>query len=149
MPPSSAMGPWAYTVPDRRTTRTLRSRCDHESESGFRPIVSGKGLPDVLAGELLILSRGLEQLVEADAAVVEGRQTTLPELRRLQHLVEEVRDLLFGHGELFGRRPVLGEDGVHLLDRRRQRWCLPGVGRGDRRERSEPWIDEGGLGRGA
>src|SRR5438093_7136054 len=127
----------------------LGSRCDHESESGFRPIVSGKGLPDVPAGELLILSRGLEQLVEADAAVVEGRQTTLPELRRLQHLVEEVRHLLFGYGELVGRRPLLGEDGVHLLDRRRQRRCLPGVGRSDRRERSEPWIDEGRLGRGA
>src|SRR5439155_758993 len=148
-PPSSAMGPWAYAVPTAGSRAALRSRCDHESEPGFRPIVSGKGLPDVPAGELLILSRGLEQLVEADAAVVEGRQTTLPEVRRLQHLVEEVRHLLFGYGELVGRRPLLGEDGVHLLDRRRQRRCLPWVGRSDRRERSEPWIDEGRLGTGA
>src|SRR5262245_53776999 len=117
MPPPSAMGPSAYAIASG-SRAALRSRCDHEPEAGFRPIVTDKRLPDVSAGELLILGRGLEQLVEADAAVVEGRQTTLPEVRRLQHLVEEVRDLFFGHGQLVGQWPILGEGGVHLLDRR-------------------------------
>src|SRR3972149_519258 len=86
------------------------------------------------------------EIGEAEPAVVERREPAQPEIRRLERLVEEVRRLLLGHGQLVGRRPVLGELGKHLFHRRRPRRRLAGVGRGDRREEPEPRIDHGRLG---
>src|SRR6266568_9463242 len=83
----------------------LWARGDDEAEAGLGTVVADEGLLDLLAGEPLVLGGSVQQVVEGEPTVVERGQSTPPEVRRLEHLVEKGRRLLLGHSELLGRRP--------------------------------------------
>src|SRR5262245_63478746 len=93
-------------MPDARDVASARppapsnpdplARGDDEAEAGVRPVVAGEGLLDLRRRELLILRGGVEQIVEARAAISERGEPSEPEIRRLHHLAQEGRHLLFG-----------------------------------------------------
>src|SRR5258708_38467558 len=51
--------------------RVLWARGDDEAEAGLGTVVASKGLLDLLAGEPLVLGRGVQQVVEGEPAIVE------------------------------------------------------------------------------